>query len=98
MGANTWQQPEDNPETDFLSEPLVEASPANTFLLDLHPPIRGEKFLLFEVIQLVLFYYAAADNGSTLSYNKAERPGSCYVPLSPQNSRKQETKGVLFDA
>ena len=98
MDANTWQQTEDNPETDFLSEPLVEASPTNTFLLDLHPPALGEKFLLFEVIQLVLFYYAAAGNESTLSCSKAERPGSCYVPLSPQNSRKQETKGVLFDA
>lgn len=72
MDANTWQQTEDNPETDFLSEPLVEASPTNTFLLDLHPPALGEKFLLFEVIQLVLFYYAAAGNESTLSCSKAE--------------------------
>lgn len=96
MDANTWQQqPEDNPETDFLSEPLVETSPANTFLLALHPPALGEEFLLLEAIQLVLSYYAAARNEPTLSRSKAEarlllRP-SLPVEQQPQGRDKRSS-------
>lgn len=93
MDANTWQQLEDNPETDFLSETLVETSPANTFLLDLHPPVLGEKFLLFEAIQLVLFYYAATGNESTLSCNKAEARFLLCPSLPTEQQRQGRDKG-----